>query len=157
MTFSGTPRVSALFLIWEQQIKVLCESYLMGLAPQPVFFGQLPAFVFTSFLFSSSPFLPVFSPPPPLLSACLCDMENEVRRNREGGKKIDVDPPASPVRLMLLFVVPQGSELSPLILFFALLSAPPSSAGTQNGLAVPGASGHKRCPRLLQSYQGTNG
>lgn len=157
MKISGTPHVSAPFLIWERQIKVLCRSYLMGLAPQCVFFFW-PA---PCICFYELPFL-LFSPPlcffsssssSSLVSLCLCDMENVVRRNHEN-KKMCVDPPAPPVRLMVLFVVPQESELSPpIILFFA----PPSSAGAQNGLAFPGASGHKRRPRLLQSYQGTNG
>lgn len=108
-------------------------------------------------------FLASFSPPPPppLSSACVCDMENGVRRNHEGGKtQICVDPPAPPVSLLLLFVVPQPvwAFASHHSFLSSVFSPPPSSsAGAQNGLAFPGASGHKRRPRLLQSYQGTNG
>lgn len=50
-----------------------------------------------------------------------------MRRNHEGKKKLGVDPPAPPVRLTELFVVPQQSELSPLIILFlcSVLSPPP--------------------------------
>lgn len=128
MTFSDAPHVSPLFLIWEQQIKVLCQSYLMGLASPACFFWQASLHLFyTSFLSSSSPFLSVFSPPP-LSSACVC----VTCRTKWGGimrekKKLGVDPPAPPVRLTELFVVPQQSELSPLIILFlcSVLSPPP--------------------------------
>lgn len=123
----------------------------------PVCFFFLACSLHLFLLASFSPLLPsslfFFSSSSSLVSLCLCDMENVVRRNHEN-KKMCVDPPAPPVRLMVLFVVPQESALSPLIILFF---APPSSAGAQNGLAFPGASGHKRRPRLLQSYQGTNG
>lgn len=53
---------------------------------------------------------------------------------------------------MVLFVVLQWFPALNLSLW-----APPTSAGTQDGMAVPGASGHERRPGLLQGYQGTNG
>lgn len=48
-------------------------------------------------------------------------MRSNHKREKQKKTKICVDPPAPPARLMVLFVVPQEPELSPLtILFFAL-------------------------------------
>lgn len=155
--------VPAPFLIWEQQIKVLCQSYLMGLAPQRVFFLASSQHLFyTSFLFSTFPFLAVFSPPS-LSSACVCVTWRTTwgAITREKNKKNEnlCWPTCSSRQAYGAVCCSSGAWTftSHHSFLCSVLSAPPSSAGAQNGLAFPGASGHKRRPRLLQSYQGTDG